>query len=286
MTAILLLTKNEENTIGKLIDEIHSVLKNLPEINARLFLCDDSTDQTADIARRKGVEIIKGKGCGLGWSYYFALYTLSRLDVFENIITIDGDGQTDLSELPLFYKELSKGYNLIVGSRFLEEESISYPYARINFLGVKLLSWIITLSTFQRFTDSHGGLRVMKSSVAKKLKFLGTHSYVQETIITAKEQGFKIKELPSKWNRRMFGESRVVHSKWKYLKNMIGPLFLRMRLHYLFLVLALFLYVLFYNIFYMSLYMGLTVLFILAEVYKTRIYQKNSKEIKKGINDG
>ena len=273
MTAILILTKNEEHSIGCLIDDLNSVLKNLPELNAKLFLCDDSTDKTTEIAKQKGVQVIKGKGRGLGWSYYFALYTLSHSSDFENIITIDGDGQTNLLELPIFYNELNKGYDLIVGSRFLKKEAISYPYAKINFFGVKALSWIITLSCFQKFTDSHGGLRVMKNSVAKKIKFLGSYSYVQESIITAKEGDFKVKELPSRWNKRKFGESRVAHSKWKYLKNMIGPLFLRMRAHYLFLIIALCLSL--HNVLYMS----LALLFAVSEFYKQITYTKHIKQI-------
>ena len=282
MTAILILTKNEENTIGNLIDELKQVLKQIPELKTKLFLCDDSTDQTINIAKQKGVEAIRGKDRGLGWSYYFALYTISQSNEFKNIITIDGDGQTDLSEIPLFYKELNKGYDLIVGSRFLKEKSIFYPYSKINFVGVKFLSFIITISTLQKFTDSHGGLRAMKSCVVKKIKFLGAHSYVQETIITAKEQGFRIKELPSKWNRRKFKESRVVYSKWKYIKKMSWPLFLRMQAHYLFFIITLSFSILFYNI----TYMGFISLFIFGEVYKILIFKKNLKEIKKWASNG
>ena len=282
MTAIVLLTKNEEHTIGSLIDNLKSFLKQTPDLNAKLFLCDDSTDQTADIAKQKGVEIIKGKNCGLGWSYYFALHFVVNLNIFKNIITIDGDGQTDLSELCHFYKELNKGYDLIVGSRFLQKQSISYPYSKINFFGVKVLSLIITISTLQKFTDSHGGLRVMKSSVAKKLNFLGAYSYVQETIMTAKEQGFKIKEVPSKWHKRKYGKSRVVHSKWKYIKAMSLPLFLRMRTHYLFLIMALILSFLFYDFSYI----WLIIPFGLSEIYKIRTSKKNLKEIRKWADNG
>ena len=281
MTAILLLTKNEENTIGQLIDNLKFCLKQIPGLNAKLFLCDDSTDQTAEIAKKKGVAILKGKGQGLGWSYYFALYFLSKHN-FKNIITIDGDGQTDLSELTLFYKELKKGYDLIVGSRFLKKDSISYAYSTSNFVGVRILSFILTIATFQKFTDSHGGLRIMRSSVAKHLKFLGTHSYVQETIITAKEQGFKIKEIPSQWNKRVYGESRVVQSKFKYMKAMALPLLLRMRIHYLFASIGLALLIILKEPFYV----WLIILSALAELYKIWTFKKNYQQTKELADNG
>ncbi|MBC6415350.1 MAG: glycosyltransferase family 2 protein [Bdellovibrionales bacterium] len=276
-TAIIFLTKNEENTIGGLIDELKSILKSLPKVRAKIFICDDSKDKTRNIAKQKGVEIIKGKD-SLALSYYFALYSLSKSNEFENIITIDGDGQTDLSEFSFFYEALYQGYDLIVGSRFLQKNLISYNYLMMNFIGVKILSFVITFCTFQKFTDSHGGLRGMKNSVAKNIKFLGTHSYVQESIITAKEKGFKIKELPTKWRKREFGESRVLSSKWIYIKKMSGVLLLRMRVHYLFLIIA-FISLFIFN--HQNFYKILIALFPLSEFYKVYTYRKNRQKIEK-----
>ena len=133
MTAVILFTKNEDKTIGKVIDDLKDFLKQISDLKTKLFLCDDSTDKTVKIAKDRGVEIIPGSGKGLGWSYYLALYVVSALykgtvsdkeqtgGYFDSIITIDGDGQTDLSELPLFYEEFKKGHDLVVGSRFLRK---------------------------------------------------------------------------------------------------------------------------------------------------------------------
>lgn len=289
MTAIIIFAKNEEQIIGRVIDDLKKVLKQIPELKAKLFLCDDSTDRTAEIAKKKEVGIVSGSGKGLGWSYYLALYFVSTLykktaeypeqegECFNSIITIDGDGQTDLSELPLFYEEFKKGYSLVVGSRFLKETSISYDYSTINFLGVKALSVILTLSTLKKFTDSHGGLRIMSHSIAKDINFLGGHSYVQETIIDASGKGFKIKEIPSNWNKRLYGESRVVRSRFKYIKTMTGPLLVRMRIHWLGALAFLILFALSQKV----LYIWLSGFCVLVEFYKLWIFRKNKNQIKK-----
>ena len=278
MTAIVLFAKNEEKIIGQVIDELQRVLTQIPELKAKLFLCDDSTDKTGNIAKGRGVEIIKGMGKGLGWSYYFALYFLSKRN-FNSIITIDGDGQTDLSELPRFYREFKKGCDLIVGSRFLKKSSISYDYPKINFFGVQILSSIITVSTLKKFTDSHGGLRFMRSAVAKNFNFLGGYSYVQETIIDSVARGFQVKELPSKWNKRAYGESRVLQSKFKYMKAMAVPLLLRMRLHWLGVGIGLSLLIFLQNI----LYIWLIACCTLIEIYKLWIFKQNKRQIKKHL---
>ncbi|MCZ0933015.1 MAG: glycosyltransferase family 2 protein [Oligoflexia bacterium] len=303
MTAIVIFTKNEEKIISQLIDDLYNVLKTLPSLNFELFLCDDSTDKTQEIAKKKKLNIISGKG-SLGWSYYFALSYLSK-GSFENIITLDGDGQTDLSEIPAFLQELQKGHDLVVGSRFLNSSSISYPYSKWNFMGVKMLSFIISFCALQKFTDSHGGLRAMKFRLIKDISFLGTHSYVQETIISAKSHGFKVKELDSKWNKRPYGESRVVHSKIKYIKAMALPLLLRMKAHWIFSIVFLILCYLhlnlsntrhfresgnlsltgIFNIFQNNFYLILAVFFGLFELYKRYLFIKNKKQIKKWMND-
>ena len=288
MTAIILFAKNEEKIIGKVIDDLKDILKSIPNLKAKLFLCSDSTDKTEEIAQQKGLEIIPGSGKGLGWSYYLALYSLIRLEEksannknqtekLQSIITIDGDGQTDLSELPYFYEEFKKGYDLVVGSRFLKKNSISYKYSITNFLGVKALSFILTCATLKKFTDSHGGLRILSVSIAKGINFLGGHSYVQETIIDAASGRFKIREIPSKWNKRLHGESRVVHSKFKYIKHMAFPLLIRMRVHWFGILAGVTLFVLSQEILYAVFAVGC----IVIEFYKLWTFTKNREKLKK-----
>ena len=149
---------------------------------------------------------------------------------------MDADGQTELSELPVFYKEFQKGYDLITGSRFLNKNSFAYKYPKINFLGAKILSYLITIATFQKFTDSHGGMRIMTSRTAETSKFLGTHSYVQETLIETVRRGFLVKEIPCFWRARSHGKSRVVSSYIRYARRMGGPLFIQARLHWIVLI--------------------------------------------------
>lgn len=270
MTAIIIFTKNEEQTIAQVIDNLYQCLKQIPDLNFTVFVCDDSEDKTAEIAEKKGCQVIRGSGRGLGWSYYLALWQITSKYTFHSIITLDGDGQTDFSEISDFYKEFKKGYSLVIGSRFLKRESISYKYPRINFLGVKVLSLIISLATLKRFTDSHGGLRIISSSLAKNFRFLGGHSYVQETIIDAVEKGLKVKEIPSKWNKRNYGQSRVVRSQIQYAKKMLIPLLIRMKFHWILALIVL----LFFKLFYIILSIC-----ILIELYKITLFRKNKKWI-------
>ena len=275
MTALIIFTKNEEKTILKVLEDLELCLKQIPDLKPSLFICDDSEDKTRERAEGKGYTFIKGSGKGLGWSYYLALQHITSKHKLHSIITLDADGQTDFSEISSFYREFNKGYSLVVGSRFLKKELISYEYPRINFFGVKILSFIISFSCLKRFTDSHGGLRVMSPSLARNFRFLGGHSYVQETIIDAVEKGLKVKEMPSKWKKRSFGQSRVVRSQIYYAKQMLIPLLIRMKIHWFLGGGSLIFLFLSKNPTYIYL-MGIC---IFIEFYKIRKFKKNKEKI-------
>ena len=275
MTAFVIFTKNEEKTILKVVEDLKLCLKQIPDIKPVVFICDDSEDKTKERAEEKGCKIIKGSRKGLGWSYYLALQHLTSKYELHSIITLDGDGQADFSEIPAFYREFKQGYSLVVGSRFLKKGLISYSYPKINFFGVKVLAFVISFSCLRRFTDSHGGLRVMSPSLARSFRFLGGHSYVQETIIDAVERGLKVKEMPSRWSKRSFGQSRVVRSQIRYAKQMLIPLLIRMKVHWLFGGGSLILLFLSEKPVYIYL-MGVC---LLIEFYKMRRFKKNREKI-------
>ena len=140
---------------------------------------------------------------------------------------------------------------------------------------------MITFSSLQKFTDSHGGLRIMTSAFTKGFRFLGGHSYVQETIIDAVERGFKVKEIPSKWNKRHYGLSRVVNSQVRYAKKMLIPLLIRMKLHLICGVGSLILLPFFPNSFFIS----VVLICGFVEVYKRGKFKKNRKFIERTLLD-
>lgn len=71
----------------------------------------------------------------------------------------------------------------------------------------------------------------MRPEVVADLEILGTHTYVQETIIDAVEKGHRVVEIPSDWRQRSSGESRVVRSIPKYVFYTLPILLLRSGQH-------------------------------------------------------
>jgi glycosyltransferase involved in cell wall biosynthesis len=228
-------TKNEEKTIEKVIVDFNKVVKDLGHDVLANIIVDDSKDKTREIARKMGAEVLIGGGQGLGLAMYKGL----KKSIESNpdlIIAADTDGQADVAELEMFIKtSIEENVDLVLGSRFLDQKLIKYNYKFINRFGIRVLVFIINRLTKLNITDSHGGIRVYKPEVIDNLEIIGTHTYVQETIIDAVEKGFKVKEIPSKWLERENGSSRIVSSIPLYIFYTLPVLILRSKQHIRFL---------------------------------------------------
>ncbi len=224
-------TKNESASIERVIGEIRAALDPALYAPPDILVVDDSTDDTRQIAERLGARVLIGGGRGLGSAMFDGLKAAAEIAP-DFIIALDGDGQADAEEIPRFLQPLIDNQaDLVLGSRFKQANLIDYHYKFINRFGTVVLSRILRSFTKLDITDSHGGIRAMRPVVAAELEMLGTHTYVQETIIDAAEKGFRIVELPSVWRVRKHGKSRVVSSIPKYVFYTLPILMLRSGQH-------------------------------------------------------
>jgi glycosyltransferase involved in cell wall biosynthesis len=225
--AVVLPTKNEEKSIRQVIGALHAELARLGHEVVVTIVTDDSRDQTRKIAAECGAVVVNGGGKGLGLAMFRGLKTALQYSP-DIIMSCDSDGQSVVSEAGSFLKPILAGdADMVLGSRFQEQGSIKYQYRLKNRTGIFILVRILRYLTRLPLTDSHGGLRAMVPQVIEELEMIGSHTYVQETIIDAAEKGFRIAEIPSVWEKREVGESRVVSSIKRYVFYTLPILFIR-----------------------------------------------------------
>lgn len=229
--AVVIPTRNEESTIGSVIEEIRDVAGK-SGIDATIIVVDDSRDGTRRAARARGANVISGGGVGLGVAMHRGLRAAAEMNP-DVVVSIDGDGQADVTEEFEQFVEpiLADRADLVVGSRFARTGLVKYRYRALNRIGTRLLVAILRRQTGLTLTDSHGGIRAMRPEVARELEMLGTHTYVQESIIDAVEKGFRVIEIPSVWRARRHGSSRVVRSIPKYVFYTLPVLLIRSGAH-------------------------------------------------------
>lgn len=219
---LALFTLNEEAAIQNLFEAIQSTDTDFKY----KVIVDDSSDSTPHLARQAGYTVLSGGG-SLGNAFMKAVEYFRDKDI-DYLITLDGDGQADPSEVARFLKAAqSQQADIVLGSRFREKGLIDYAYPFMNRFGVFMLSTYLRLETGHKITDSHGGVRCYSKRFLKDCRIKGRHTYVQESILHARDFKLKIHEIPSAWLTRAGGESRVISSKLRYARKVAPILILR-----------------------------------------------------------
>lgn len=154
---------NEADHIGSLVSQAQQF------VDLVVVVDDGSSDATARVAAGSGAMVLShpqnlGKGAALNTAFQRA----RELDG-EILVTLDGDGQHDPSQIPLLLGPIQRGEaEVVVGSRFLKARN-SIPGYRI--LGQRVLTVANNLFSGKRLTDSQSGFRAFSRQAMESLYF-------------------------------------------------------------------------------------------------------------------
>jgi glycosyltransferase involved in cell wall biosynthesis len=176
---------NEERSIAKVIA---GALKLTPSV----IVCDDgSSDATGEIARALNCKVVRhersmGKGEALR-----TLFLAARNTDASVLVTIDGDGQHDPTEIPLLVRPILDGEaDVVIGSRLMENGN-RFPSRRA--FGNRVLSGITNLDA----TDTQSGFRAYSRGAFEKLtpseRGMGVDS---QLLMDASSLKMRIAEVP------------------------------------------------------------------------------------------
>jgi glycosyltransferase involved in cell wall biosynthesis len=180
---------NEERFIGSV------VLKTRKYVDEVIVVDDGSSDGTAEVAEAAGAIVIRhernqGKGAALNSGFGKA-----RDLGPEAIVTLDGDWQHLVDELPLVVAPVLEGQaDVVVGSRYLENNS-GVPLHRI--LGHRAFTFLTNLVSGVHVTDSQSGFRAFSPRAAAAAEFSSAGFSVEsEMQFLARQHQLKVVEVP------------------------------------------------------------------------------------------
>ncbi len=156
-----MITKNEEKAVGTVVRDIKRII---PE--AEILIVDSSSDNTAEIARKEGANVIKQfPAQGYGKAMDLALRSASG----EVVVTMDCDDTYPVDQIPIMCDlVLKKGYDIVDASR-LKNKPKAMPL--INYLANWGFALFASMLFFRRFTDLHSGMRAYRKSMIDRMKF-------------------------------------------------------------------------------------------------------------------
>lgn len=179
-------------------NEAHSiaeVIKGCKKYVDKVVVVDDgSTDNTVNIAESLGAYVIRhetNKGYGAALKNCFE--TARQLGA-DAMVIIDSDGQHDPSEIPKLLEPLKDGFDLVIGSRFVNGNGKNVPIYRK--FGMKVLDIATYIAGGFNVTDSQSGYRAYGRKAIEKINLNGTDmSAGSEILILAKDHKLKFTEV-------------------------------------------------------------------------------------------
>ena len=180
---------NEEKNIASLIVK-------LKKLGYDIIVCNDgSTDLTAEIAEKMGVIVVNHpKNLGYGAGIRSIFLKAKELDI-DILVTFDGDGQHRTEDISKIIEPILKGEaDIVIGSRFLNDDSTVPDYRKI---GIKTITGLTNIVTKKKITDSQSGFRAYNKKAIQEITPSDYGMGVStEILIKADKKSLKITEVP------------------------------------------------------------------------------------------
>lgn len=213
-TLVIIPTYNEADNILKIIPE---VLKNTtPENEFNVLVVDDnSPDGTASMVEglsNDKVNILKReKKLGLGTAY-LAGFRYAIKNEYDYVFEMDADFSHDPKYLNEFIKKINEGYDLVIGSRYINGISVlNWPIRRL--ILSYLASMYTRIVTGLKVMDTTAGFMCYRVTALKQIDLdqvkSNGYSFQIEMKFKFYKKGFKITETPILFIDRREGESKM-----------------------------------------------------------------------------
>ncbi|WP_066870910.1 glycosyltransferase family 2 protein [Clostridium mediterraneense] len=211
---------NEEKNLPELVNKINEVQNTMPIKVDTLIINDFSTDNTKEVLKTlKNVNFIN-LPCNLGIGGAVQTgYKYAKENDYDYAIQIDGDGQHNPKYIKQAYEEIEKGYNFVIGSRFINNQGFQSSFVRR--LGINFFYYLIRILTREKITDATSGFRLCDKKVIDLFSRYYPADYPEpETLMILISNGFKVTEIPVIMNEREHGKSsiNVVNSIYYMIK--------------------------------------------------------------------
>ena len=206
---------NEREAITAVIHELQAC-----PVRVDVVVVDDgSIDGTGELARALGVQVLRMPfNLGIGGAVQTGMIYAAEIG-YDLAVQVDGDGQHMAHEIPALVCRMDEApANVVIGSRFLAESEFQATRARRS--GIRLLSWLVSLLSRSRFTDTTSGFRLYDQAAVRFLAANYPEDYPEvEAVLALRRAGFTVVETPVRMREREAGESSI--TPWRAVYYML-----------------------------------------------------------------
>ena len=184
-----------------------------------LVVDDNSPDGTGNIVRdlmnkNKKVSLLTGVKQGLGRAYIRGFkYAIDNLKA-DVVMEMDADFSHDPKDIIRLISPTAKGYDFVVGSRYIKGGSIPKDWSLIRKLNSRFGNIFARfIAGIYHVHDCTSGFRAIRVSVLNRisldnLKVQG-YSFQMNLLYNAAQNGANVHEVPINFIDRQFGKSKI-----------------------------------------------------------------------------
>lgn len=225
---IVIPTYNEAESTPKMVEALAEVLPRIETHQTEVLYVDDSSpDGTADIVRKLQVQhkwlhlLVNPKKGGLGAAYAAGMrYAMEKLQA-DWLMEFDADFQHPPADIPRLIAEIDRGYDYILGSRYIPGGSIPASWG----LDRKFLSVVGNLVArvflvLPNLHDVTGGFKLSRvKGFMDEFDFSSllsqSFAYKIHLLFYMVQKGAQIKEVPFHFGSRDTGESKIIKNEMR-----------------------------------------------------------------------
>lgn len=202
---ILIPAYNESESIVRVIDNL---INKYPDYDY-VVINDGSSDNTAKICMEHGYKLID-QPINLGLSGTFqtgAKYAL-KYD-YDAILQFDADGQHRPEHIDEMLKKMEEGYDIVIGSRFVNEKK---PLT-LRMFGSFIISFLIKMMTGKHINDPTSGMRMYSKRLLPIIANNPNITPEPDTVAYLISNGASFVEVQAYMDERIAGKSYLTAVK-------------------------------------------------------------------------
>jgi glycosyltransferase involved in cell wall biosynthesis len=207
---------NEEESLPALVAELPREVAGFDRVEW-LVIDDGSTDETAETAKRLGVDhlVRLTSHRGLATAFQAGLDAALKLGA-DVVVNTDADGQYSSSDIPRLVEPITaRRADMVVGDRQVQKVEHFSPTKKLL---QKLGSWVVRQASGTRVLDTTSGFRAYNREAALQLIVVSRYTYTLESLIQAGKMSVAIEDVPISPNETE-RESRLVGSTSSYVRR-------------------------------------------------------------------
>ena len=200
--SIVLPAYNEEQAIGKVIDDIHGAMKKESAYAYEIIVVDDhSEDKTAQIAKSKDARVITRLVQGGSGASRKTGILAAEGDI---IVMLDADGSYEAGDIPKLLR-FFPDYDQVNGARTSEQGTLKLLRTPAKWFIRQLACYL----TSTHIPDLNTGLKAFKKDIMKKYIWVLPNGFSCVTTMTLAflANGYAVKYIPTTYHKRI-GKSK------------------------------------------------------------------------------